>query len=227
MKRLLLLVALCVMTQGQSKLTPATYGQQLKEGQVVTRESAELLYATIRTKAYMPPIDPDVGLFHHEGDCRLEEEHMTVVKAGHLFDVNCHDYLVAIWLNPSTWEHLHYGRLSDREFAELKTEMRRVLIPRRQVKYTNMGDVQLIRIKNAHAQSPKPTEFKLNPDASKVWASIDQAEADLQRQYNQLEAQRATLLIGAGVPQDSRSCKADDKGIVICSKPETAKTERK
>lgn len=72
------------------------------------------------------------------------------------------------------------------------------------------------------AQQPK-AEFKLNPDASKVWTNIDQAEAELQRQYQELERQRVTLLIGAGVPQDSRQCKADDKGIVVCVKPETAK----
>lgn len=69
----------------------------------------------------------------------------------------------------------------------------------------------------------KPTEFKLNPDASKVWANIDQAESELRRQFDQLEAQRATLLIGAGVPQDSRQCKSDDKGTVVCVKPEVAK----
>lgn len=78
----------------------------------------------------------------------------------------------------------------------------------------------------AQGQS-KPAEFKLNPDASKVWANIDQAEAELRRQYDQLEGQRTVLLIGAGVPADSRSCKADDKAIVICVKPETAKTEKK
>ena len=77
------------------------------------------------------------------------------------------------------------------------------------------------------AQQPKPAEFKLNPDASKVWANIDQAEAELRRQYDQLEGQRATLLIGAGVPADSRQCKADDKGIVVCVKPETAIPEKK
>lgn len=79
----------------------------------------------------------------------------------------------------------------------------------------------------AGAQQPKPVEFKLNPDASKVWANIDQAQAELRRQFDQLEAQRSTLLIGAGVPQDSRQCKIDDKGIVVCAKPETAKAEKK
>ena len=73
------------------------------------------------------------------------------------------------------------------------------------------------------AQQPKPTEFRLNPEASKVWNNIDQAEAELQRQFQQLESQRATLLIGAGVPNESRQCKTDDKGIVVCVKPEQAK----
>jgi hypothetical protein len=73
----------------------------------------------------------------------------------------------------------------------------------------------------------KPVEFKLNPDASKVYVNIDQAEAELRRQFDQLEGQRATLLIGAGVPQDSRQCKSDSTGIVICVKPEPAKAEKK
>lgn len=75
-------------------------------------------------------------------------------------------------------------------------------------------------------QTKPPQTYSLNPEASKVWANIDQAQAELRRQYDQLEAQRATLLIGAGVPQDSRSCKADDKGVVVCVKPETAKTDK-
>jgi hypothetical protein len=74
----------------------------------------------------------------------------------------------------------------------------------------------------APAQQPKP-EFRLNPEASKVWANIDQSEAELRRQYDQLESQRIILLIGAGVPGDSRSCKTDEKGIVVCVKPETVK----
>ena len=49
-------------------------------------------------------------------------------------------------------------------------------------------------------QQPKavvPVEYKLNPEASKVFANIDKAEAELQRQWQTLESQRAMLLIGA------------------------------
>ncbi len=80
----------------------------------------------------------------------------------------------------------------------------------------------LLLISVGAQQPPKPVEFKLNAEASKVWANIDQAQAELRRQYDQLEGQRAMLLIGAGIPADSRQCRVGGSSFVVCAKPEAA-----
>ncbi len=72
------------------------------------------------------------------------------------------------------------------------------------------------------AQTPAPASYRLNPEASKTFAQIDQAQTELRRQFLQLEGQRTTLLIGAGVPEDSRECAAGGDGIVVCTKPKPA-----
>lgn len=81
------------------------------------------------------------------------------------------------------------------------------------------------RRKYAHAQQqpaaviPAPVLYRLNPDASKVFAQIDAAEEKLRQQYAQLENQRTMLLTGAGVPEAARSnCKMDNEQIA-CSVP--------
>lgn len=81
-------------------------------------------------------------------------------------------------------------------------------------------------LKYAHAQQdkpavviPAPALYRLNSDASKVFAQIDAAEEKLRQQYAQLENQRTMLLVGAGVPEDSRTCLTEAGGAVVCAKP--------
>lgn len=68
----------------------------------------------------------------------------------------------------------------------------------------------------------KPAEHKLNPQASRVWIDIENGKAELRRQYQEMEIRQSVLLVGAGVPEDSRQCTAASE-IVVCVKPETAK----
>jgi hypothetical protein len=76
----------------------------------------------------------------------------------------------------------------------------------------------------ARADEAKPVTYRLNPEASKAFVAIDAAENQLRQQYATLEAQRAALLIGAGVPEGSRICTLD-KETVVCAKPAPTPTK--
>lgn len=72
-----------------------------------------------------------------------------------------------------------------------------------------------------------PEVHKLTHQASQVFMNIDKAEAELTRQYRELEDKRAILLIGANVPQEFSDCSAAPDGIVVCTKPIKIETEKK
>lgn len=71
----------------------------------------------------------------------------------------------------------------------------------------------------AIAQKSDAPGVRLNAEASKAFAQLNQRQAELRREYEQLEVNKLALLIGAGVPADQRDCAADAAGIVVCSKP--------
>lgn len=88
------------------------------------------------------------------------------------------------------------------------------------------GDVKL-----AHVQQDKPATVlpppvvtkTLNPEASEAWQRIEDAKQKLRDQYAILDSQQAALLIGASVPLEARGHCLNDKGVVVCAVPETAK----
>lgn len=73
----------------------------------------------------------------------------------------------------------------------------------------------------AIGQTPKAGApvYPLPAEASKVFVAIDRREAELRSEFAQLENNRTVLLIGANVPEDSRSCMVAADGIVTCAKP--------
>lgn len=65
-------------------------------------------------------------------------------------------------------------------------------------------------------QQPKPIEYKLSPEASKV---IIQLEAQRKAFNEEINKSENYVFVGANVPNDSRQCGWDASGIVTCSKP--------
>jgi hypothetical protein len=86
-----------------------------------------------------------------------------------------------------------------------------------------VGFVVMVRAQSPLKDPPKadpPAQvFRLNPEASQMWGQIDKAEGDLQRQFAQLENQRAALLVGASVPKDYWQHCTVEGNIVACYPP--------
>lgn len=79
----------------------------------------------------------------------------------------------------------------------------------------------------AFAQTSDAPPVRLNAEASKAFTQISQRQAELRREYEQLEVNKLALLIGAGVPADARECAPDSEGAVVCSKPKPSPTPAK
>lgn len=98
------------------------------------------------------------------------------------------------------------------------------------VPQTFLSEIQRIdsALRNHHAQQTKPDAITLSPKAS---AGLIQAVNDIAAENARHEAVleslnrvRQAYLDGAQVP-DGAQCRADERQIVICTKPEAAKAQ--
>jgi len=70
----------------------------------------------------------------------------------------------------------------------------------------------------------KDDPITLNTDASKQFAELEDAKADLVKRYNEIVSFQAAIRLGAGIPNDWTCAKAATG--VQCAKPKVAPTPK-
>ncbi len=89
------------------------------------------------------------------------------------------------------------------------------------MRYIAVGIFLLSTVLFGMAQKPAPIVYRLNPEASHQWTRLIQTEADLQKQWNDVQEKKQLLLIAAGVPAEERDRKwtVDGQQIAFWPKP--------